>query len=170
MVYPKAYFLRFFLLSLACGVIGWNVYNIILKNTDTTGTKNSSHQHNTEQKRIITVTHHINNETLGYQHWTGTYHPTTFVIHANDIHLDEENKPFKIEITDNTLAIRFDYAFLNGKRKGAKSILFDIPDQLEQCDITFDWKDEWQMLVEGADPIEVIKKEFNEDLPMEIKL
>src|SRR5437667_5124811 len=107
------YFLRFFLLSITFVLIGWNVYRFVTNSPDKAQTKNSTHQYSSEQKRTITVTHHINDESLGYHHWTGTYYPTTFIIHANDIHLDEENKPFAVEITNNTLEIRFDYAFLN---------------------------------------------------------
>jgi len=164
-------FVQLLCLGLVFGITGWHAYHIIQNNIHPTQTQNSNSQNIPNgEKRLITITHHISNEVLDYKHWTGTYHPTTFVMHANGIHLDIEDKSFEVEIVDNILVIRYDYAFLNVKRKGAKSVLFDIPTELEHCDINFNWKDEWQVLIDGADPIETIKKEFNEDLNMKITL
>jgi len=65
---------------------------------------------------------------------------------------------------DGIIEVRFDYAFLNGKRKGAKIIVFEVDNGIVDLNITFNWKTKWQVLINNAKPVEKKKAKFNTTL------
>jgi len=115
-----------------------------------------------EQKNV-TIQNLIEQDMLKYKHWTGTYEPTTFVLSINDKEITSGSKEM-VTTVDNILSVRFDYAFLNGKRKGAKIISFEVEENVKDLNITFNWKDKWQVLIDNAIPIEKNKVKFNKAL------
>jgi len=113
--------------------------------------------------RNIRIKNSIEQNMLKYEHWTGTYEPTTFALAVNN----KEIKPgtqTKTQMIDGIIAVRFDYAFLNGKRKGAKIIIFEVDENTKDLNITFEWKDKWQVLIENATPVKKQKAKFNMEL------
>lgn len=118
------------------------------------------------QTKKIMVQNGIEQEMLEYKHWTGTYEPTTFVLSINGKEIQPGTEE-RVTIQDNILNVRFDYAFLNGKRSGAKIISFEIDNNTSKLDITFEWKDKWQVFIENATPVKKEKTKFNTELMQE---
>lgn len=98
--------------------------------------------------------------TLGYKHWTGWYYPTKFILTINDkqvITFDgkEFTRPTK-ELTFNPkepLKAHFVWEFLNGRKAGWRSTDFQLMPEAKSIYIGFDWKDQWQVIIDQAAPI-----------------
>ena len=102
--------------------------------------------------RTVVVKSSIEKKMLGYKKF-GTHYPSDFIIRANDkvvFHRQDKEiipqNPQKIRIKDNTINLRYDYRF-SGYRQGAKVIVFDVEPQAKELDLTFEWKDDWRILV-----------------------
>lgn len=113
-------------------------------------------------QKIVTIKNNIEPAMLRYKHWSGTYKPTTFVITINGQEI-KPNTQQDITITNNQLAVRFDYAFLNGKRKGAKIVSFTVNTNKPTLNLSFSWDDKWQVIIDNATPCQVKKESFNSD-------
>lgn len=111
----------------------------------------------------IRIKNSIEKNMLKYEHWTGTYEPTSFALAVNNKEITPGTQE-KIQMIDGIIAVRFDYAFLNGKRKGAKIITFEVDENTKDLNITFEWKDKWQVLIENATPVKKQKAKFNMEL------
>jgi len=111
----------------------------------------------------ITVKNNIERNMLKYKHWSGTYEPSTFVIQVNEKKIEPGTQK-SIPMIDGIIEVRFDYAFLNGKRKGAKIIVFEVDNDIVDVNITFNWKNKWQVLIDNAKPVEEKKAKFNTTL------
>ena len=114
-------------------------------------------------KKTISIKNNIEQDMLKYKHWSGTYEPSTFVIHVNEKEIEPGTQK-SIPMIDGIIEVRFDYAFLNGKRKGAKIIVFEVNNDIVDLNITFNWRDKWQVLIDNAKPVEEKKAKFNTTL------
>ena len=145
-------------------LLGKGIYQFF-NNNQITVTKDIMHQESSvlAEKKNVTIQNLIEQDMLKYKHWTGTYEPTTFVLSINDKEITSGSKEM-VTIVDNILSVRFDYAFLNGKRNGAKIISFEVEENVKDLNITFNWKGKWQVLIDNAIPIEKNKVKFNKAL------
>ena len=114
----------------------------------------------TQQTRAVKVTNNIEQSMLTYKHWTGKYEPSTFVMKI-DGQTIEQDKEYDIIVTDNILEVRYDYSFINGIRKGAKIIKFQLEKNAVDLLITFSWNDEWRVIIDQATPVEIQEAKFN---------
>ncbi len=114
-------------------------------------------------KKTISIKNNIEQDMLKYKHWSGTYEPSTFVIQVNEKEIEPGTQK-SIPMIDGIIEVRFDYAFLNGKRKGAKIIVFEVDNDIVDLNITFNWRDKWQVLIDNAKPVEEKKAKFNTTL------
>ncbi|MCK5633076.1 hypothetical protein KAH94_04955 [bacterium] len=103
-------------------------------------------------KRTITVKNSITKKMKQYKKF-GTHTPSRFTIKANN-ELIEQEKESKITLINNKLDVRYDYAF-GSRRSGAKVVTYDIPKKMNSITITFNWKTEWRILIDGAKPLSV---------------
>lgn len=114
----------------------------------------------TPQTKAVRVTNNIEQSMLTYKHWTGKYEPSTFVMKI-DGQTIEQDKEYDIIVTDNILKVRYDYSFINGMRKGAKIIKFQLEKNAVDLLITFSWNDEWRVIINQATPVEIQEAKFN---------
>ena len=98
---------------------------------------------------------------LKYKHWSGTYEPSTFVMHVNEKEIELGTQKSIPMIDNGIIEVRFDYAFLNGKRKGAKIVVFEVDNDIVDLNITFNWKNKWQVIIDNAKPVKEKKAKFN---------
>ncbi len=119
-----------------------------------------SRERSTSQIKAVKVTNNIEQSMLTYKHWTGKYEPSTFVV-SIDGQTIEQNKEYNILVTDSTLKVRYDYSFINGMRKGAKIIKFQLEKNAVDLLITFSWNDEWRVIIDQATPVEIKEAKFS---------
>ncbi len=112
-------------------------------------------------KKNITITNNIERDMLKYKHWSGTYEPSTFVMHVNKKEIEPGTQKSIPMIDNGIIEVRFDYAFLNGKRKGAKIVVFEVDNDIVDLNITFNWKNKWQVIIDNAKPVKEKKAKFN---------
>lgn len=106
------------------------------------------------------VKEHKRPGTLGYKHWTGWYYPTKFILTINDIPVitfngKEFTRPNK-ELTfdpSKPLKAHFVWEFLHGRKAGWRSTEFQLNPDAQSIFIGFDWKDQWQVIIDQAAPI-----------------
>jgi len=114
----------------------------------------------------VTIENHITKKMLTYKYFV-SYSPTKFDLYANNVHLvtlDEKNRPIstnlnQVPLKDNTLVIRYDYEFMNGSRKGAKEVIFEVNPNVSVLNLTFSWKDKWRVVLDNATPISMARIE-----------
>lgn len=113
-----------------------------------------SSEHQQSVSRTIAVTNKITDKMLYYKKGFMQYLPE-FSITVNGISLEQgQEKP--IEIPNGVLKVTYSYNFANGYKTGMKSVLFNVPEDLKELAITFNWKNDWRVVVDGATPFEVI--------------
>jgi len=110
-------------------------------------------------EKIIIIKNNIKPIMLRYKHWSGTYEPTTFIITINGQKIRPNTKQ-NVTISNNQLDVRFNYAFLNGKRRGAKIVSFILNTNSSTLNFSFSWHDKWQVIIENATPQKVKKESF----------
>jgi len=82
-----------------------------------------------------------------------------FVSYTPDFHIrinEQELKPGSQEtfaIKGDTIAISYDYNFLNGYKKGKKVVEFALPEDTTTFEVTFSWNDDWRVILPSAKPI-----------------
>ncbi len=99
--------------------------------------------------KSITITNAIKPNMLEYKHWTGTYKPEVFTIKVNNTEVaqgDQHTLPAETKNID----VQFTYSFMNGMRKGTKTVSYKLNENITQADITFSWKNDWQVLVDNG--------------------
>jgi hypothetical protein len=62
-----------------------------------------------------------------------------------------------ISISDNKITVRYDYAFLGGKRKGCKEIEFEIDPGATDLSMNFSWNKESRIVIDKAKPVIITK-------------
>ncbi len=60
-----------------------------------------------------------------------------------------------ITITDNKLVVTYSYNFLNGYKKGKRSVEFKINPNQDLYEITFSWHNDWRVIIPQATPQQV---------------
>lgn len=106
-----------------------------------------------KKQRTVEIQNSIDDTMTTYSHWTGNYTPD-FSISINDQTL-EKGKSQKVAVQDNQLAIRYHYNFVKGVCTGSKIVTFNIEPKLDKLSVTFSWKNEWRLMIEGATPISI---------------
>lgn len=101
------------------------------------------------EKKLITITNAIQPSMLAYKHWTGTYNPDSFIISVNDVEI-AQGAEIKIPATTKTVNLKFDYSFVNGMRKGSKTVSYKLNDDITHATITFSWKDDNKILIDNG--------------------
>lgn len=108
-----------------------------------------------EVHKIISVKNNITDKMLSYKKGFISYIPE-FKVVVNDIPLAQGEQQ-TIEIPDKVLKVTYSYDFVNGYKTGTRTVLFSIPDDMNEVGITFDWKNDWRVIVDGAKPLEIIE-------------
>lgn len=103
--------------------------------------------------RTITITNGIRDEMLAYTYGFFSYSPSSFSVEVNGKPIDKKNST--INADNNQITVRYDYAFLGGKRKGAKAVDFEIPADMNDITVKFSWDSEWRVVIDNAKPLKV---------------
>ena len=160
----KIFFIGILITGLLAIVGFANFHNEPVQYEEDETEETSSPIQNSITKAVI-IKNNIEPEMLKYHHWTGTYTPTTFVITIDGKQLESGDQEV-FNVKDGMLEVRFDYAFLNGRRKGAKIVSFEVNGSPNTLDMTFDWLDKWQVILDDAIGFDVDKIKFNMNLPL----
>lgn len=107
------------------------------------------------KKKAITITNAIEPEMLAYKHWTGTYSPETFTISINGTEV-AQGAQHTLPAETKDVDVQFYYSFMNGMRKGTKTVSYELHENITRADITFSWKDNWQVLLDKATAIKKV--------------
>ncbi len=114
--------------------------------------------------RTVKIKNNIVEKKLKYKYLFLSYIPTKFSITINGQELKRDEK-MDVTIKDNKLSVRYDYEFMDGKRTGAKVVHFEVDPEAQELDLSFSWKDEWRIIIDGATPtsFERIEKKEKEE-------
>ncbi len=104
----------------------------------------------TTAARNVTIKNVIDKNMLGYKYGFMTYRPSTFVVKVND-QVVEQSKSCAIPVgQDNKICVRFDWAFLNGRRKGATAVDFELPADTNEFTMKFTWHTDSHFIIDKA--------------------
>ncbi|HLC07276.1 MAG TPA: hypothetical protein VJJ26_03750 [Candidatus Babeliales bacterium] len=103
----------------------------------------------------ITITNAIEPSMLAYKHWTGTYSPETFTVAVNGTEV-EQGKACEIPAGTTAVEVQYKYSFMSGMRTGGKKISYQLNENVTQANITFNWKDDWRVIVDNGKAIKEI--------------
>lgn len=104
---------------------------------------------------LITITNAIQPSMLEYKHWTGKYSPEIFTVSVNGTDI-ATGATCEIPTTSSTIEIGYTYSFMNGMRTGGKKISYELNENTTQANITFDWKDNWRLILDNGKAIKEI--------------
>lgn len=102
-----------------------------------------------EKVTTVTITNGIEPSMLSYKHWTGTYSPDVFTLSINDTTI-EQGQTYTLTDATKPVVIRFDYSFMNGMRKGTKTVSYTMIDNTPTATITFSWLETHKVLLDNA--------------------
>ena len=103
----------------------------------------------------IIITNAIEPNMLEYKHWTGKYSPDTFTITVNGITIDQQ-KTCELPAHTTTVEIGYTYSFMNGMKTGGRKILYQVNENITQAQITFNWKDDWRIILDNGKAVKEI--------------
>jgi len=103
----------------------------------------------------ITITNAIEPSMLEYKHWTGKYSPEQFAISVNGAEI-ETGKTCNIPANATTVEIGYTYSFMNGMKSGGRKISYQLNENISQANITFDWKDDWRIILDNGKAVKEI--------------
>lgn len=103
----------------------------------------------------ITITNAIEPTMLEYKHWTGKYSPEQFAISVNGAEI-EAGKTCNIPANATTVEIGYTYSFMNGMKSGGRKISYQLNENISQANITFDWKDNWRIILDNGKAVKEI--------------
>lgn len=103
----------------------------------------------------ITITNAIESNMLEYKHWTGKYSPDQFSISVNGVDI-ELGKTCEVPADSKTVEIGYTYSFMNGMKSGGRKISYELNENVSQANITFNWKDDWRVVVDNGKAIKEI--------------
>lgn len=115
----------------------------------------SNKECSTQIVQHITITNAIEPKMLEYKHWTGKYSPELFTLSVNGLEV-EQGKSCNVPADASTVEIAYTYSFMNGMRTGGKKISYQLNENITQADITFDWKDDWRVIINNGKAIKEI--------------
>jgi hypothetical protein len=101
------------------------------------------------QPQEITITNAIKPSMLSYKHWTGTYNPDVFTVLVNDTEV-AQNAVLKIPAETKTVNLTFNYSFVNGMRKGSKTVSYTLNEKVTQANITFSWTSDNKIVLDNG--------------------
>jgi len=103
-----------------------------------------------EQKnRTITINTKITENMIRYSYFGASYKPD-FSLKVNNQELRcSESK--KVTLNENKMKVRYDYNF-SGFKKGAKEVVFEVPNDIDTVDVTFSWDNRWRVVANNAKP------------------
>lgn len=104
----------------------------------------------------IIITNAIEPSMLEYNHWMGKYSPEEFSICVNGTEI-EQGKTIEIPANISTVEIEYRYSFMKGVYNGGKKISYQLNENITQANITFNWKDDWRVLVDNGKAIKKTK-------------
>ncbi len=116
-------------------------------------------QQSTNAIKKITFNNTINKDKLGYRHWGIWYYPSKFILSINGTPI-ENGTTKEINLASDNMTVRFDYEFLNGLRKGWREVIYMVDSSSASCNIDFNWKDNWQIIIDKAKPVSFTYKNF----------
>lgn len=103
----------------------------------------------------ITITNAIEPSMLEYKHWTGKYSPEQFAISINGTEI-ETGKTCEIPANATTVEIGYTYSFMNGMKSGGRKISYQLNENISQANITFDWKNDWRIILDNGKAVKEI--------------
>ncbi len=104
-------------------------------------------------ERVITVINKITKKMISYNKCFVSYAPN-FALTVNNQILRPGREQL-ITITDNKLTVTYSYNFLNGYKKGKRSVEFEINPNQDLYEITFSWHNDWRIIIPQATPQQV---------------
>lgn len=113
------------------------------------------------QTRTISVHNGITKKMLTYKYLFMKYKPSSLSILVNGQEL-EQDVTQNITLVNNQLTIELAWEFLNGKRTGARTIIFEILPGVDTIELTFNWKEKQKVLID-EDVAKVISVEEPEE-------
>jgi hypothetical protein len=111
--------------------------------------------HVKEDHNTITVKNNITDKMITYKKGFINYIPE-FKVTVNSIPLAQGEQKF-LDIPDRKLKVTYSYDFVNGYKTGTRTVIFSIPENLVEVAIAFDWKNDWRVIIDGAEPLEIIE-------------
>lgn len=109
----------------------------------------------TPQAHLISITNGIEPKMLEYKHWTGKYSPESFTLSVNGIEI-AQGKTCEIAMDNSIVEVTYSYSFMNGMRTGNKRISYQLNENITQAHITFDWKDDWRVIINNGKAIKEV--------------
>jgi hypothetical protein len=103
----------------------------------------------------IIITNAIEPKMLEYKHWTGKYSPDKFSISVNGTDI-EQGKTCSIPANSQTVEIGYTYSFMNGMKSGGRRISYQLNENITQANITFNWKDDWRVVVDNGKAVKEV--------------
>jgi hypothetical protein len=108
-----------------------------------------------QKAQPITIINSIEPSMLEYKHWTGKYSPEQFAITINGAET-EIGKTVEIPANSKTVEIGYTYSFMNGMKSGGRKISYALNENITQANITFDWKNDWRVMIDNGKAIKEI--------------
>lgn len=105
--------------------------------------------------KSISVKNNITDKMITYKKGFINYIPA-FKIVVNGISLAQGEQQL-IDAPDKLLKVTYSYDFVNGYKTGTRTVVFSFPENLTEAAITFDWKNDWRVIIDGAQPLEIIE-------------
>lgn len=101
--------------------------------------------------KAVTITNSIEQSSLGYKHWTGTYTPEKFIVYINGVEL-KVGESCLLTDSNQPVTVQFDYCFstIRGNRAGAKKVVYQLNENIEAARITFSWLDSYKIILDNA--------------------
>jgi hypothetical protein len=103
----------------------------------------------------IVIANAIEPAMLEYKHWTGKYSPEQFAITINGTEV-EVGKTCDIPANVTSVEIGYTYSFMNGMKSGGRKISYQLNENTTQANITFDWKNDWRVIVDNGKAVKEI--------------
>ncbi len=103
----------------------------------------------------ITITNSIQPSMLEYKHWTGKYSPEQFAISINGAEI-KSGETCELPASSKTVEIGYTYSFMNGMKSGGRKISYELNENITQVHITFNWKDDWRVIINNGKAIKEI--------------
>jgi len=108
-----------------------------------------------EAPQPITITNSIQPNMLEYKHWTGKYSPEQFAISINGVEI-KSGETCELPACSKTVEIGYTYSFMNGMKSGGRKISYELNENIAQASITFNWKDDWRVIVDNGKAVKEI--------------
>ena len=123
-------------------------------------TANTATQPTKEQKTEaalppVMIINTIEPSMLEYKHWTGKYSPEIFTVSVNGTEI-ATGATCEVSADNSTIEVGYTYSFMNGMRTGGKKISYQLNENITQAHITFDWKNDWRIIVDNGKAIKEI--------------